>query len=163
MSTKPIIHYPDSLLRKECDLIDHIDDEIYTLAQEMAETMYQGKGIGLAAPQIGITKKLIVVDIGEGLITLINPVIEITEGTDKMEEGCLCLPSITCDVERALCARVTGLDLDGKEVAYDAQGLLARVFQHELDHLKGTLIIDHLSKIKRDLLLKKYKKQFQQE
>ncbi len=161
MSARPIIHYPDSLLRKDCETIDRIDDEVHLLAREMAETMYQGKGIGLAAPQIGVIKQIIVVDIGEGLITLLNPVIDITEGADKMEEGCLCLPSITCDVERAMRARVTGLDLNGNEVIYDAEGLLARVFQHEIDHLRGTLIIDHLSKIKRDLILKKYKKQFQ--
>ncbi len=153
-----VIRYPHSILRKSCSLVERIDEDVVRIAREMAETMYRDQGVGLAAPQVGISKQLIVVDVGEGLITLINPEITIVEGKDKMEEGCLCLPGITVDVERNACAQVKGVDLDGKPVSFDAEGMLARCFQHEIDHLSGKLIIDRVSKIKRDLALKQYKK-----
>ena len=158
MSKLDVLRFPNSILRKPCKIIENIDDDIIRIAREMAETMYRDQGIGLAAPQVGISKRLIVVDIGEGLITLINPEITVAEGTDKMEEGCLCLPQITVDIERKACAQVKGVDLDGKPVSFDAEELLARCFQHEIDHLNGKLIIDRVSKIKRDLALKQYRK-----
>lgn len=158
MAKLEVLRYPNSVLRKKCALIESIDEEVVQLARDMLETMYEDKGIGLAAPQVGITRQLIVLDIGDGPLALINPKIVEAEGSDIMEEGCLCLPGINVDVERSERVRVTGLDPGGKEVDIDADDLLARALQHEIDHLSGTLIIDKVSKLKRDLLIKKYKK-----
>jgi len=158
MAKLDVIHYPHSVLRKNCDVIDNIDGALVQLARDMLETMYTDKGIGLAAPQVGVSRRLIVLDIGDGPLVLFNPQIVEAEGSDTMEEGCLCLPGINVEVERKAGVRVTGLDTDGREVDIDADELLARALQHEIDHLSGTLIIDKVSKLKRDLLLKKYKK-----
>lgn len=158
MAKLEVLRYPNSILRKKCAPIETIDDEVVQLARDMLETMYEDKGIGLAAPQVGITRQLIVLDIGDGPLALINPKIVHAEGTDIMEEGCLCLPGINVDVERSACVRVIGLDTAGDTVEIDAEELLARALQHEIDHLSGTLIIDKVSKLKRDLLIKKYKK-----
>jgi peptide deformylase len=158
MAKLEVLRYPNSILRKKCDAIETIDEEVVQLARDMLETMYEDKGIGLAAPQVGITRQLIVLDVGDGPLALINPRIVEAEGSDIMEEGCLCLPGINVDVERSARVRVTGLDPKGEAVDIDADDLLARALQHEIDHLSGTLIIDKISKLKRDLLLKKYKK-----
>ncbi len=158
MAKLEVLRYPNSVLRKKCEPIDVIDDEVVRLARDMLETMYEDKGIGLAAPQVGITRRLIVLDIGDGPLALINPKILEAEGAETMEEGCLCLPGINVDVERSTRVRVTGLDPSGRELDIDAEELLARALQHEIDHLSGTLIIDKVSKLKRDLLIKKYKK-----
>jgi len=158
MAKLEVLRYPNSILRKKCDAIETIDDEVVQLARDMLEIMYEDKGVGLAAPQVGVTRQLIVLDIGDGPLALINPKIENAEGSETMEEGCLCLPGINVDVERSACVRVTGLDTKGDTVDIDADDLLARALQHEIDHLAGTLIIDKVSKLKRDLLLKKYKK-----
>jgi len=158
MTKFEVLRYPNSILRKKCDPIETIDDDVVQLAQDMLETMYEDKGIGLAAPQIGITRQLIVLDIGDGPLALINPKIVEAEGSDIMEEGCLCLPGINVDVERSERVRVIALDPKGEAVDIDADDLLARALQHEIDHLSGTLIIDKVSKLKRDLLIKKYKK-----
>jgi peptide deformylase len=158
MSRFDVLLYPHVVLRKPCRPIESIDDEVIRIARGMAEAMYRDKGVGLAAPQIGISRQVIVLDVGEGLITLLNPEIIHAEGSEKMEEGCLCLPRITVDVERSACVRVTGIGADGNPVVYDAEGLLARCFQHEIDHLQGKLIIDRVSKLKRDLALKQYRK-----
>ena len=158
MAKLEVLRYPNSILRKKCALIETIDAEVVQLARDMLETMYEDKGIGLAAPQVGITRQLIVLDIGDGPLALINPKIIEAEGSDTMEEGCLCLPGINVDVERSARVRVTGLTPKGEEVDIDADELLARALQHEIDHLSGTLIIDKVSKLKRDLLIKKYKK-----
>jgi peptide deformylase len=158
MAKLEVLRYPNSILRKKCDAIETIDDEILQLAHDMLETMYEDKGIGLAAPQVGIIRQLIVLDIGDGPLALINPKVVEAEGSDIMEEGCLCLPGINIDVERSERVRVTALDTKGDAVDIDADDLLARALQHEIDHLSGKLIIDKISKLKRDLLLKKYKK-----
>ena len=159
MSELDVLHYPDSVLRKPCDPVSEIDAATAGLAERMADIMYDSNGIGLAAPQVGQAIQLITVDVGEGLITLLNPRIEQVEGEDQMDEGCLCFPGITVpSIKRAVCARVRGVDLLGREVVLDAEGLLARCLQHEIDHLQGRLIIDHVSKIKRDLLLRQYRK-----
>jgi peptide deformylase len=158
MAKLDVLRYPNSVLRKKCEPIEIIDDEVVQLARDMLETMYEDKGIGLAAPQVGVSRCLIVLDIGDGPLALINPKIIEAEGSDTMEEGCLCLPGINVEVERSACVRVTGRDTGGKELTIDAEELLARALQHEIDHLSGTLIIDKVSKLKRDLLLKKYKK-----
>ncbi len=158
MAKLDVLHYPNSVLRKKCEAIDVIDDDVVQLAHDMLETMYVDKGIGLAAPQVGVSRRLIVLDIGDGPLMLVNPKIVAAEGSDTMEEGCLCLPGINVEVERSARVRVSGLDLAGKELDIDADDLLARALQHEIDHLSGTLIIDKVSKLKRDLLIKKYKK-----
>jgi peptide deformylase len=158
MAKLEVLRYPNSILRKKCDAIEAVDDDVVQLAQDMLETMYEDKGIGLAAPQVGITRQLIVLDVGDGPMALINPKIVEAEGSEIMEEGCLCLPGINVDVERSARVRVTGLDTGGDTVEIDDDDLLARALQHEIDHLSGTLIIDKVSKLKRDLLLKKYKK-----
>ena len=162
MAKLEVLRYPNSILRKKCDAIEAIDDQVVQLARDMLETMYEDKGIGLAAPQVGITRQLIVVDIGEGPLVLINPKIVEAEGSEIMEEGCLCLPGLNVEVERSARVRVTGLDTSGGAVEIDAEDLLARALQHEIDHLSGTLIIDKVSKLKRDLVLKKYRKSQQQ-
>jgi len=158
MAKLEVLRYPNSILRKKCDAIEPIDDDVVQLATDMLETMYEDKGIGLAAPQVGITRQLIVLDVGNGPLALINPKIVEAEGSDTMEEGCLCLPGINVDVERSARVRVTARDTKGGDVDIEADDLLARALQHEIDHLAGTLIIDKVSKLKRDLLLKKYKK-----
>jgi peptide deformylase len=158
MDILDILIYPNAVLRKKCASVPDINDDVLRIAQCMAETMYTAKGVGLAAPQVGITQQIITIDVGNGLITLINPEIVLHEGDVKMEEGCLCLPKITVDIPRYEKVQVRGIDLTGKPITFDAEGLLARAFQHEIDHLRGKLIIDKLSKIKRDLAIKKYKK-----
>lgn len=124
----------------------------------MAETMYLSRGIGLAAPQVGESLNLIVVDIGDRLIELYNPTIVSAEDCYIAQEGCLSVPEIMLEIERAEKIVVKGIDRDGKDVTLEADDLLARVFQHEIDHLKGTLIIDHVSKIQRQLIRGKLKK-----
>jgi len=158
MAKLDILHYPNSVLRRKSEAIQNLDGALIAVARDMVETMYAGRGIGLAAPQVGISKNLIVIDIGEGPLSIINPVITLGEGEEIMEEGCLCLPKISVEVPRHAKVQVRGVDLNGKPIGFDAEDLLARVFQHEIDHLHGTLIIDKLSKIKRDLVLKQYKK-----
>ena len=158
MAKVEVLTFPNSILRRTCEEVRQIDDEIIRIAHNMADTMYEDKGIGLAAPQIGITKRIIVLDIGEGLVTLVNPEITLFEGDEVMEEGCLCLPKITVDVPRYTRVQVKGIDLTENPVSFEADDLLARVFQHEIDHLKGTLIIDKLSKVKRDMLVRKMRK-----
>lgn len=158
MAKLEVLKFPNPLLRKKCEKVQEIDDEIVKIAHDMAETMYTKKGVGLAAPQVGISKQIIVLDVSDGLITLINPEITLTEGTCTMEEGCLCLPKISVEVERHANIQVKGIDLYGKPVSFDADELMARVFQHEIDHLGGKLIIDKLSKVKRDLKIKEYRK-----
>jgi peptide deformylase len=163
MAKLEVLKFPNPLLRKKCEKVQEIDDEIVRIAHDMAETMYTKSGLGLAASQVGIPKQIIVLDIGDGLITLINPEITLTEGTCTMEEGCLCLPKISVEIERHASVQVKGIDLNGRPVSFDADELLARVFQHEIDHLGGKLIIDKLSKVKRDLKIKEYRKLNQEE
>ena len=158
MAKLEILTYPHPLIRKKSGNVENIDDDIIKTSAAMAEAMYRAKGVGLAAPQVGILKKIIAVDIGEGLITLINPRITLFEGAEKSEEGCLCLPKLTVDVKRHSRVQVKGYNLKGTEVTFDAEELLARALQHEIDHLNGLLIIDHLSRLKRDLALRKYRK-----
>lgn len=153
-----ILTYPNPILRRSCEEIKNIDDELIAIARRMSTTMYKAKGIGLAAPQVGITRQIITLDIGDGLLTLINPRITKHEGDVKMEEGCLCLPKITVEVPRYEKVQVCAVDLNGKPITIDAEGLLARALQHEIDHLHGKLIIDKVSRLKRDLIIKKYKK-----
>ncbi len=158
MALMEVLKFPNPVLRKKCEKVETVDEEIKKIAQDMAETMYAENGIGLAAPQVGISKRIFVVDVDEELITVINPEISVSGEKEIMEEGCLCLPKVSVEIERLSNAQVKGLDIDGKGILIEAVDLLARALQHETDHLNGMLIIDHLSKVKRDMVVKKFRK-----
>ena len=158
MALMEVLKFPNPVLRKKCEKVETVDEEIKNIARDMAETMYAENGIGLAAPQVGITKRIFVVDVDDELITVINPEISVSGEKEKMEEGCLCLPKVSVEIERLSNAQVKGLDIDGREILIEAVDLLARALQHETDHLNGRLIIDHLSKVKRDMVVKKFRK-----
>ncbi len=147
--------YPDPILRKKALPLKNVDGQVKEIADRMAESMHANKGIGLAAPQIGVLSQIIVVDLGEGLRILINPEMVEGEGESVLEEGCLSLPNIEVPVKRKDSVFIRGWDLDGKEVNLELVGFPGRVYQHEIDHLNGILIIHHISRLKRELLLKK--------
>lgn len=156
MAVLEICTYPDKVLLREAEPICTIDKEIVRLADDMAETMYNAPGIGLAANQVGAPRRLIVVDcskrdLDSQLIILVNPEVIAAEGLTSMEEGCLSVPDYQAEVTRYEKVKVRGLDLQGKAVELDADGLLAVVLQHEIDHLNGKLFIDHISRLKREL------------
>jgi len=160
MAMLVICTYPDKELLREAEPICTIDQEIMRLADDMAETMYNAPGIGLAANQVGVPRRLIVVDCSRRdpdsqLIVLVNPEIIAAEGLTSIEEGCLSVPEYQAEVTRYEEVKVRGLDLQGKAVELDADGLLAVVLQHEIDHLNGKLFIDHLSRLKRELCKRK--------
>lgn len=165
MSLLKIYQYPEKVLRKETEVIDNFDEELKQLAQDMAETMYDAPGIGLAAPQIGESIKMIVVDTSKDpeeqkvFLTMINPEIVAHEGSQLDEEGCLSVPELTAKVKRYKNIKVSYQDLEGNSLEIDAQDRFAVVLQHEIDHLNGILFIDHLSSLKRNLYKKKVKKQ----
>ena len=154
MEPLEIIKHPDSVLRKKSREVKEITGKEARLFEDMLFTMRHFAGIGLAAPQIGISKSLIVADIGEGQIQLANPVILNAKGSDKMEEGCLSMPGVGVIIDRPDKIIVSGLNEKGKVVELEAQGLLARVLQHEIDHLKGKLIIDYMGLLEKLMLLK---------
>ncbi len=156
--------YGEKVLRERAQEIKDINGEVVELARAMVETMYDAPGIGLAAPQVGYSLRLITVDLTVGedpskLFILVNPVIQEKEGQDLDEEACLSVPGISEMVERPFRVLVKGYDLEGKEREIEAEGLLARVFCHEVDHLDGVLFIDRLTPLKRRLALKKLRKQ----
>jgi len=152
MALREVITFPNPVLRETSESVEKVSGDIRKLIDDMAETMYASRGIGLAAIQIGVPKRVIVVDIGEGLVALINPTLCKREGETRMEEGCLCLPEVMVDVTRSERVTVEGLDEKGEKVTLDAEGLFARALQHEIDHLDGILIVDKVSRIKRELL-----------
>jgi peptide deformylase len=147
--------YPDPILRKKAQAIENIDGRVKDIADRMAQVMRANKGIGLAAPQIGIPQRIIIVDIGEGVRTLINPEVVDEQGESIMVEGCLSLPNIEILVKRKEKVIIRGWNLEGKEVNLEFIGFPGRVYQHEIDHLNGILIIHHISRLKRELLIKK--------
>ena len=158
----------DPILRKLCRPIENIDEELITLAENMVETTLAAPGVGLAANQIGLPWRLFVVNIGvetdkENLVTLVNPKITAMEGSELGEEGCLSIPDVIAEVNRANQIEIKGYDLDGNEVRYEAQGYLARAFQHEMDHLNGVLFWDNLGKVKRNILKRKFKKKIKEQ
>jgi peptide deformylase len=158
----------DPVLRKLCRPIENIDEELITLAENMVETTLAAPGVGLAANQIGLPWRLFVVNIGvetdkDNLVTLVNPEITAMEGSELGEEGCLSIPDVISEVNRASQVEIKGYDLDGNEVRYEAQGYLARAFQHEMDHLNGILFWDNLGKVKRDILKRKFKKKIKEQ
>lgn len=205
MSLLKILKYPDPFLRKKCAPVEEIDEEILTLLDDMRETMYAARGVGLAASQVGVDKRVVVIDVspwfrndgeeegeydeagdaaeageanetgqsengdaeeyndeeeysGPGLIELINPVIVYSEGSAVAEEACLSIPGFSSEVKRKYKVVVEAYNRDGDPIEIEAEDLLARVFQHEIDHLDGMLFIDRLSRLKRELLVRKIEK-----
>ena len=156
-----IIIEPDPILRKKSEPLEKVNDETRTLMNEMLDTMYDAPGIGLAAVQIGILKKLVVIDISKNEenknpLYLINPeVVHKSNTTSVYEEGCLSLPGQFAEIERPAACIVNYIDYDGKKKELKAEGLLATCIQHEVDHLNGKLFIDYLSKLKKDMIIKK--------
>ncbi len=142
MALRNIIKEGDELLRKISKEVDIVNNKIQVLIKDMAETMYKANGVGLAAPQIGVLKRIIVIDIGDGLIEMINPVIVKSEGEQVEIEGCLSIPGIYGEVKRPLKVTVEGLNAKGEKVVIDAEGFLAVAFCHEIDHLNGVLFKD---------------------
>jgi len=149
--------YGDPVLRRTAAPVDAIDDETRRICQRMVEEMIRADGVGLAAPQIGISKRIIVLDVDGELHVLINPeLVETSEETESFSEGCLSVPGVHADVVRSAEATITGTDLDGKTATIHGEGILARAIQHEIDHLNGHLFLDHLSPVRRQGLLKEY-------
>ena len=154
-----IRNYPDPVLRRPAAAVDAVDDPVRELGDAMVAALVKRVGAGLAAPQVGVSKRVIVVDVEDDFHVLANPVIVATsDETEIAEEGCLSIPGVEAEVERPYRAVVDGLTMDGEPTRIEAEGLLARVFQHEVDHLNGVLFIDHLSRVKRRQLLKEYDK-----
>ncbi len=164
MALLPIITVPDPLLREVSSEIPSIDADALRLADDMLETMYDAPGIGLAAIQVAIPKRLIVMDIAgdedePNPIVMFNPEIVKRDGPmSTYEEGCLSIPDVRVEVERPSLVTVKYIDRDGKQQQLEADGLLSTVIQHEVDHLEGQMIIDFLSKLKRDMVIKKLRK-----
>ncbi len=144
-----LVIYPDAVLRENAEKVTNIDGNVNNLIAAMQEIMYRNDGIGLAAPQVGYLQRIIIADIGDGLLTLINPVILQVNGKERREEGCLSLPNIHVSVSRTTEILVHGWNVEGKEVELELIGLMARVVQHEIDHLNGRLIIDYANTIER--------------
>jgi peptide deformylase len=164
---RPIVLWGSEVLEKPSDPVTNITGEEVKLVQDMIETMYKAPGVGLAAPQIGISKRIMVTDTTSGekkdhLFTLVNPQIVGTEGEQFEEEGCLSIPGFSATVLRPKKIVIRGLDLDGKEVVIEGSDLLARAFCHEMDHLDGRYFLDHLSFIKRDMIKRRIKKLIRQ-
>ena len=161
MTRRKIIIEPDSILRKKSTTLEKVDDSLRELLDDMLETMYSAPGIGLAGVQIGILKRLIVIDISKDKekknpLFLINPVIiSKSNNTSVYEEGCLSLPGYFAEIERPAECQIEYVDYNGKKKDMKASGLLATCIQHEIDHLNGILFIDYLSKLKRDMIIKK--------
>ncbi|HET8732663.1 MAG TPA: peptide deformylase [Anaeromyxobacteraceae bacterium] len=160
---RDILIWPDPLLKQKALPVDKVDDGIRRLLDDMSETMYAADGVGLAAPQIGVLKRVIVIDTsprqeGQKLIHLVNPVIVRAEGETTYTEGCLSIPGESEDVDRFAKVWVRALDYSGKEFEIEAEELLAIAVQHEHDHLEGTVFVDHLSSLKRELIRRRMKK-----
>ena len=195
MALLKILKYPDPFLRRKCAPVEEIDDDLLSLLDNMTETMYAAKGVGLAAPQVGEDRRVVVIDAspwfrdggeeegeegetetasveavpaedlaqeeeydGPGLMELINPVIVYSEGSVIGEEACLSIPGFSSEVKRKFKVVVEAYNRDGDLIEIEAEDLLARVFQHEIDHLDGVLFIDRLSRLKRELLVRKIEK-----
>ena len=162
---RKILTEPDPILRKKCEPLEKVDTETKKLMDDMLETMYAAPGIGLAAVQVGILKRLVVIDISKEEekkkpIFLINPqIIHQSKKTSVYEEGCLSLPGQFAEIERPAECTIKYIDYDGKEKELKSDGLLATCIQHEIDHLNGILFIDYLSKLKKDMIIKKLVKQ----
>lgn len=163
MAKRPILHYPDPILRERALPMERIDSELHTLLDDMLETMYDAPGVGLAGPQIGVSRRILVLDASPTEERMpqciINP--EILESSDKTsvyEEGCLSMPEIFAEVERPASVLVRYLNRNGVQLEELFEGKAATIIQHEIDHLNGVMFIDHLSRLRRDLLVRKFRK-----
>jgi peptide deformylase len=168
MAALEILKYPHPLLKKRSVEVDGIDGEVKKLVQDMTETMYRASGVGLAANQVGVLRRVIVVDASphdpqHSLFTLINPVIVSEEGEIEYEEGCLSVPECLEKVKRREKVRVRGISPEGKEVEVTGEGIMAVVLQHEIDHLNGILILDRITHLKREIYRNKLKKEKRKE
>ena len=164
---RPIVLWGSEVLEKPSDPVTNITGDDLKLVQDMIETMYKAPGVGLAAPQIGVSKRIMVTDTTSGekkdrLFTIFNPEIVSTEGEQFEEEGCLSIPGFSATVVRPKKIVLRGLDINGKELILEASDLLARAFSHEMDHLDGKFFLDHLSFIKRDMIKRRIKKLIRQ-
>ena len=163
MAVRPIVLYPDPVLLTPTERVENRDAEIKSLVRDMIETMYAAPGIGLAANQVGVSRRVCVVDLSVGekaedLHVFINPRIVETSGSEVAEEGCLSFPDIHLDIERPFSATVEAEDLEGRTFTIAATGLLARAMQHEIEHLEGRVFLQNLSSLKRELLKRQIKK-----
>jgi peptide deformylase len=166
MAVLHVLHFPDPRLRERAQPIDAVDAELRTLAADMLETMYAERGVGLAATQVGVARRIVVIDVsadGNEPRVLVNPEIVETEGSTDSQEGCLSVPGYFDTVRRADRVSYRYQDLDGGTVTGTAEGLLAICLQHEIDHLNGKLFIDYLSTLKRERIRKKIEKQERQQ
>jgi len=168
MAILRILHYPETILKEKSESVTRFDEELKKLADDMAETMYAAPGVGLAAPQVGILKRMVVIDCapkdeGPRLMKIVNPEIVAREGEVFEEEGCLSVPGYYAKVSRSARVTVRHQDVDGKTVELEADGLLSIAFQHEIDHLDGILFVDHLSPLKKSIFRKKFKKLMDQQ
>ncbi|MEW5963929.1 MAG: peptide deformylase [Pseudomonadota bacterium] len=165
MSKLPIITLPDPILRKISEPVESVDGSIRRLMDDLLETMYAAPGVGLAAIQVGVPKRVLVVDVaGEDELpqplAMANPeIVRISDATRVYEEGCLSIPDVRVEIERPATVTVAYVDREGKQREIEADGLLATALQHEINHLDGKLIIDFLSRLKRDMVIRKFKKQ----
>ena len=165
MAIRRILTIPNSILRKQAKPVERVDDALRKLMDDMLATMYDAPGIGLAAPQIGISRRLIVMDPAKDdapstPLVMVNP--DIIERSDEMrlhEEGCLSIPDFTAEVERPAKTRVSYVDREGKQQEMQLEGIWSTLVQHEIDHLNGVLFIDYLSRLKRDMVVRKFTKQ----
>ena len=164
MAARQIVVMGDPILRTATAEVDAFDRDLKMLVRDLFETMYHAEGIGLAAPQIGISRRVIVIDLRseeqpEARLALINPsVVWASAESDKEPEGCLSIPGLEEVIKRSLAIRVEAVDIDGGRMELEAEGLFARVLQHEMDHLDGILFVDRVSALKRRILMKKWKK-----
>ena len=162
MAILQILKFPDPRLRKHAKPVEEVDDSVRKLAGDMLETMYDAPGIGLAAVQVGVAKQVIVVDVSEERdqpLVLVNPEVVEAEGEEEMEEGCLSVPGFYEKVKRAEQVKVRFLNLEGESVELELDGLLAVCVQHEIDHLRGKLFVDYISKLKRERIRRKLEKE----
>jgi peptide deformylase len=149
MATFDIRVYGDPVLRRRAAEVEDVDGSLKRLADDMVSTMYDAPGVGLAAPQVGVQKRMFVYDTGDGPRTVVNPVISEAQGEWTYEEGCLSVPGLAWPIVRPKEVHLTGFDLDGNEISIDADEFVARVFQHEVDHLDGILLVEHLDEDQR--------------
>ncbi len=171
MSELEILKYPNRQLTKPCPPVINIDGRLQGQIDQMFKTLYVSQGLGLAAPQVGCLQSFFIYDLGlqekktshaHERIVVLNPEIVEMEGEEIADEGCLSIPGYFEKINRAYRVLMKGLDREGKEIRIEAEGLTARLFQHEIDHLKGVLMLSHLSRLKRDMFLRKFKKQKKQ-